>query len=159
LGGDSLILMRLLARVQERFAVVLPPRSVFDFPTVATLAQHIVRCQEEARAEQIPPLLPVARQDSLPLSFTQQRLWFLDQLHPGSVSYSVYGAFHLQGKLRLPLLQRSLQEIIQRHETLRSTFHTQDGAPVLALAPHLELELTLLHPSHQKRSLAKSNSV
>src|SRR5258707_1938382 len=144
-GGDSLILMRLLARVQEHFAVVLPLRSVFDFPTVATLAQQVIRYQEEARAGQIPPLLPAARQGSLLLSFTQQRLWFLDQLNPGSVSYSVCGAFHLQGQLRLPILQRSLQEIIQRHETLRSTFHTQDGAPVLVLTPHLELELTLIH--------------
>lgn len=145
LGGDSLILMRLLARVQERFAVVLPPRSVFDFPTVARLAQQITRQQEEVRAEQIPPLLPVAHQGSLPLSFTQQRLWFLDQLKPGSVSYSVCGVFRLQGQLHIPILQQSLQEIIQRHETLRSIFPAQDGTPVLELIPPLELALTLIH--------------
>ena len=87
----------------------------------AELAERIglARADESALA---PPLVPVAREAHLPLSFSQQRLWFLDQFDPGSAVYNLPIALRLSGALDVSALERSLQEIVRRHEALRTTF-------------------------------------
>ena len=86
---------------------------------------------------QAPPLKSVSRKGNLPLSFPQERLWFLDQLQPGSSSYNVPMAFRVTGPLNVSALEQSLNEIVQRHEALRTTFAVVDGQPVQVIAPVL----------------------
>jgi hypothetical protein len=83
--------------------------------------------------------------EELPLSYAQQRLWFLDQLEPNSSFYNVPLALHLEGTLKIDVLEKSLQEIIQRHEALRTNFTTIDGNPVQIIKPESSWKLTLVN--------------
>ncbi|HEY7767999.1 amino acid adenylation domain-containing protein, partial [Longimicrobium sp.] len=134
LGGHSLLVTRLLARVQNALGAVVPLRAVFEGPTVAQLA---ARVEEVRRAglPALPPVVPAARTGALPLSFAQERLWFMDQLEPGSAAYNVPVAVRLGGALDVAALERALGEIVRRHEALRTVFAEVDGAPVQVVAP------------------------
>jgi amino acid adenylation domain-containing protein len=134
LGGHSLLATRLLARVQNALSVVLPLRAVFEGPTVAALA---VRVEEMRRAglPVLPPIVRVDRDRPLPLSFAQERLWFIDRLEGGSASYNLADALRLRGSLDVDALERALGEIVRRHESLRTVFSEADGSPVQVIAP------------------------
>ncbi|HEX2208918.1 MAG TPA: amino acid adenylation domain-containing protein, partial [Longimicrobium sp.] len=134
LGGHSLFATRVVSRVRAVLGVELPLRALFEGPTVAELAQAV---EELRRAElpQLPPVLPVDRTRPLPLSFAQERLWFLDRLEPGSALYNVPAAVRLQGTVDAAALERALGEIVRRHEALRTTFAQAEGAPVQTIAP------------------------
>lgn len=84
---------------------------------------------------QAPPLVTVERKGSLPLSFPQERLWFLDQLNPGSVDYNVPYAFRVRGELNVEALEKSFSALRLRHEILRTTFPSLEGHPVQAITP------------------------
>jgi amino acid adenylation domain-containing protein len=148
LGSDSLLLARLLARVQETFQVTLTPRSVYDFPTVATLAQQIARAQQDTGKLPAMPLRSLARDGTLPLSFSQQRLWFLDQLAPGSASYTICQAFRFSGRFHIDAFRRSLQEMVRRHEILRTAFADGDETPIQVIAPAFALSVPLITLDH-----------
>ncbi|MFL6253473.1 MAG: amino acid adenylation domain-containing protein, partial [Pyrinomonadaceae bacterium] len=130
LGGHSLLAFQLVTRVRQTFRVEVLLRNLFAAPTVAGLAAFI---ESEARgAGQLPPLAPIARASraaGLPLSFAQQRLWFLDQLQPGSAAYNIPVAIRLEGALDHSALRRSLAEVVRRHETLRTIFDGAEGEP------------------------------
>src|SRR5437763_35180 len=97
-----------------------------------------------ARAELVaPPIVRVPRDTVLPLSFAQQRIWFLDQLEPGNTFYNVPTVIRLRGNLDLAALQKSLDEIIRRHEVLRTTFASVDGEPAQIVGPAESLRLPL----------------
>ncbi|HEV3049034.1 MAG TPA: condensation domain-containing protein, partial [Longimicrobium sp.] len=134
LGGHSLLATRVVSRVRELFGVELPLRALFEGPTVAELA---VRVEEMRRANLpvLPPVVPVERRGALPLSFAQERLWFLDRLEPGSAVYNVPVARRLSGALDEAALERALGEIVRRHEALRTVFAEADGSPVQVIAP------------------------
>lgn len=89
-------------------------------------------------------ICPIPRAENLPLSFAQQRLWFLSQLEPDSSSYNISAAVRLQGRLNLAALQQSFQEIINRHETLRTSFETVDGQPIQIIAPSLDFAISII---------------
>ncbi len=125
LGGHSLNATRLLARVRRIFRLEIPLRGLFEGPTVAELAASF----QTARRSTAPPLVAVPREDELPLSFAQRRLWFLEQLEPGSAAYNMPSAFRLEGELDAVLLERALREIVRRHEILRTRFLSSDGRP------------------------------
>ncbi|HLL47433.1 MAG TPA: amino acid adenylation domain-containing protein, partial [Longimicrobiaceae bacterium] len=129
LGGHSLLAMRVVSRVRELFGVELPLRALVEGRTVAELA---VRVEEMRRAElpTLPPVVPAERTGALPLSFAQERLWFLDRLEPGSATYNIPVARRLGGALDEPALERALGEIVRRHESLRTVFTEVDGSPV-----------------------------
>src|SRR6185369_9818538 len=91
-----------------------------------------------------PPLLPASREQELPLSYAQQRLWFLDQLAPGSLAYNIPLAVRLKGRLEVEALQRTLDEVVRRHEVLRTTFVEVNGAPVQVVAPAGQLPMPVL---------------
>jgi amino acid adenylation domain-containing protein len=95
----------------------------------------------ETRPQDIPPR---TASGPVPLSFAQQRLWFLDQLVPNSPAYNVVMAFHLSGELKAELLERSINEVIRRHEVLRTTFPSVEGQPCQAIAPSLVLTLPVV---------------
>ncbi|HYH79110.1 MAG TPA: amino acid adenylation domain-containing protein, partial [Longimicrobium sp.] len=134
LGGHSLLATRVVSRVRELFDVELPLRALFEGPTVAELAV----CVEEMRRAELPvlpPVVPVERTGALPLSFAQERLWFLDRLEPGSTTYNIPAAWRLGGALDAAALERALGEIVRRHEALRTVFAEVDGSPVQVIAP------------------------
>jgi hypothetical protein len=93
---------------------------------------------------QAPDLVPVSRNEHPPLSFSQERLWFIHQLQPDSSTYNVSLAFRLQGLLNICALEHSLNEIIQRHEALRTTFLASENKPVQVIAPSLNLMLPVV---------------
>ncbi len=144
LGGHSLLATQVMSRVRELFQVELPLRCLFERPTVAGLAQHVEEVRREERGWLDVPIVPVPRDRELPLSFAQERLWFLDQLEPGNSVYNVSGAFRLSGRLDVAALERSLNEIVGRHEALRTTFRSVEGSPRQVIAAQLILSLPVI---------------
>ncbi|HVG43628.1 MAG TPA: amino acid adenylation domain-containing protein, partial [Longimicrobium sp.] len=134
LGGHSLLATRVVSRVRQVFGVELPLRALFEGPTVAELAGRVEEMRR-AGLPVLPPVVPVDRDRLLPLSFAQERLWFLDRLEPGSASYNIPAALRLAGALDAAALERALGEVVRRHEALRTTFTEVDGSPVQVIAP------------------------
>ncbi|MFL5542253.1 MAG: amino acid adenylation domain-containing protein, partial [Longimicrobiaceae bacterium] len=134
LGGHSLLVTRVVSRVRQVFGVELPVRALFEGPTVAELA-NAVEALRRAGLPQLPPIVPAPRGGPAPLSFAQERLWFLHQMEPESPFYNVLAARRLSGALDARALERALGEVVRRHESLRTTFAQVDGAPVQVVAP------------------------
>ncbi|WP_253900255.1 condensation domain-containing protein [Corallococcus carmarthensis] len=130
LGGHSLLATQVVARVRARFGVELRVRALFETPTVAELAQRLPDA-----APTLPPLTRTEGDGLAPLSFAQQRLWFIDQLEPGSPLYNMPFALRLSGALDASALQRAFDALVQRHETLRTTFEAHDGTPRQRIHP------------------------
>ncbi|MCG8351746.1 MAG: amino acid adenylation domain-containing protein [Chloroflexales bacterium] len=135
LGGHSLLATQLVSRVRDSCQIELPLRVAFEAPNVAELAERVEILQRTSAGTQAPPLQPAPRDGLVPLSFAQQRLWFLDQLEPGSPFYNIPETVRLTGPLDLATLERCLREIVRRHENLRTTFVTVDGRPHQVIAP------------------------
>ncbi|MEA2691483.1 MAG: hypothetical protein QOJ16_870, partial [Acidobacteriota bacterium] len=151
LGGHSLLATQAMSRVRQAFAVELPLRALFEAPTIAGLAREIEAAQGAAppgRRTAAPPLLATRRTAGLPLSFAQERLWFLDQLEPGGAAYNMPGALRLRGRLDPEALAASLSEIVRRHAALRVIFTVPeadgDGRPVQSIVAALALALPRL---------------
>ena len=141
LGGHSLLATRLLARLRDAVGVDLPLTDVFRYPTVRELAARVEGARRIAPA---PAVEPVGRQAPLPLSFAQQRLWFLDRLEPGNPFYNVHAAVDLEGELGVRALERALADLQARHEVLRSAFPDHEGQAVQVIAPAARLSLPRL---------------
>ncbi|KYF97349.1 hypothetical protein BE20_38870 [Sorangium cellulosum] len=136
LGGHSLLATRAISRVRASFQVELPLRSIFDHPTVAQLARAVDEAVRQQRGATAPsPIVRQPRDGGLPLSFAQQRLWFLAQLEPDSAGYNMTSAVRVAGALELAVLRESLAALALRHEALRTTFAVVDGEPVQEIAP------------------------
>ncbi|HVS00541.1 MAG TPA: amino acid adenylation domain-containing protein [Thermoanaerobaculia bacterium] len=134
LGGHSLLATQVVSRVRAVLGVELPLRALFESPTVAGIAQSLRAVRESEAGQQAPPITPVPREGDLPLSFSQQRLWFLDQLEPGSPAYNIPLAVRLTGDLSVARLERIFAEVVRRHEALRTTFVSREGRPVQVIA-------------------------
>jgi amino acid adenylation domain-containing protein/FkbH-like protein len=144
LGGHSLLAAQMVARIRQALGVELPLRAVFDAPTVAELARLIDAARQAPDRPSLPELQHLAREQPLPASFAQQRLWFLDQLEPGNPIYNVPQMFRLRGRLDLEALRQSLHEIARRHEALRTTFTAVHGQPMQVIAATLEVPLPVV---------------
>ncbi|TRU25538.1 MAG: amino acid adenylation domain-containing protein [Microcystis aeruginosa Ma_QC_B_20070730_S2] len=129
IGGHSLLATQLVSRIRSLFKIELPLRSLFGAATVAELAHLIGQLQQQNLTLTLPPILPRTKDTELPLSFAQQRLWFLDQLQPNSALYNIPMVLHFRGNLNQKALEQSLREICDRHEVLRTNFVTIDGQP------------------------------
>ncbi|HSF42722.1 MAG TPA: non-ribosomal peptide synthase/polyketide synthase [Thermoanaerobaculia bacterium] len=141
LGGHSLLAIRLVSHLHRAFEVDLPVSAVFQAPTVAALAGKLAVMPTAAGA---PALEPVPRDEPLPLSFAQQRLWFLDRLAAGGSAYNLPAAALLEGHLDERALEGSLGEILRRHEALRTVFAEADGRPVQTVRPPVPAALARL---------------
>src|SRR6185503_3582198 len=108
-----------------------PLRWIFEAPTVRTLAGRI---EDSAMAVSLPPITATVHAESFPLSFAQERLWFIDQLQPESAAYNIPGGVQLSGSLEIFALEQSLNEMVRRHEALRTSFVEQDGQPAQEIA-------------------------
>ena len=146
LGGHSLLATQLVARLRDSLAVEIPVRWVFQSSTLAELAERVT--EEFGKDKAGRRLAAIRRRGetglSLPLSFGQQRLWFLEQLEPGNPVYNVAGRVRLSGPLDVSAVRRSLNEIVKRHEVLRTRFDIVDGEPVQVIEPALELPIEVL---------------
>jgi len=124
-GGHSLLATRLVARIADEFGVELPLRALFEQPTLAGVASLI----DAQSVQGLVTLGPRPSNEEPELSFAQERLWFLDQLDPGSTAYSIPAALDLRGALDVSALTRALADLVARHEVLRLTIVSRDGAP------------------------------
>ena len=145
LGGHSLLATQVIAWVRNQFSTELTLRHFLNAPTIAALAQHI-------DAQQTTPtpvgLIPTAATDTtdspVALSFAQQRLWFLDQMEPGSTVYNMPAAFRLVGPLDREMLQQSLAQLMQRHASLRTQFVQVGDQPMQLIQSNFAVPLTLV---------------
>jgi amino acid adenylation domain-containing protein len=134
LGGNSLLATLVCSRVRNTFKIEMPPRVLFECPTVALMAESI-GTTAAATPLAIIPCQPVARNGNAPLSFPQQQFWLLDQAEPNSSHYNVRAAIKIAGPLEAAKLQLAFGGVVAHHEILRTTFVLNEGSPVQSIAP------------------------
>src|SRR5581483_11981764 len=152
IGGHSLLAARVISRVRNALQVEVPLGAFFKTPSIAELA--VVIMQSQKIAPEVSKIGAVRRgkkkqdqlldYESFPLSFAQQRLWFLDQWEAESPLYNTFHAMSLKGHLDVKALEESLNEIVRRHEILRTTFLSVEGQPIQVIAKAATLLLPLI---------------
>ncbi|HWF18044.1 MAG TPA: amino acid adenylation domain-containing protein, partial [Verrucomicrobiae bacterium] len=159
LGGNSLSAAQVISRVREAFKVELPVSCLFEAPTIASLAEGISTRRWSEGRPAVPPLKRAPRSGNPPLSFTQGRLWFIDRLEPGSHAYNVPMAIRLQGGLDLKVLQNSLDKIVSRHESLRTSVSFANGNLAQVISPDAHLKISVVNcetfPPSERAAQAK----
>ncbi|MCU0532539.1 MAG: amino acid adenylation domain-containing protein [Hydrococcus sp. Prado102] len=145
LGLDSLKVFELKNRLETDLEIVVPITDFFEDLSIQELATKIFAQLLTADSISSLPFTQISNNtDTHPLSFTQTRLWFLEQLEPGNPAYNIIFAVRLQGNLDRNLLEKSLNEIVKRHESLRTTFKTAEGQPIQIIAPSLTIHLPII---------------
>jgi microcystin synthetase protein McyA len=162
LGGHSLLATRVASQIRQIFHIEIPLRRIFEEPTIAGLAKDIEKATKANLGVEASSIERIERSQNLPLSFAQQRLWFLAELEPDSSSSNMPGAIRLQGQLNVEALQQSFNEILRRHEALRTNFQTIEGQPVAIILPPAALQLSLLDiselPANQQELQVKQQA-
>ncbi|ALG07358.1 non-ribosomal peptide synthetase [Kibdelosporangium phytohabitans] len=150
LGGDSILSIQVISRIRAVLGADVSARAVFDTPTVAGLAAGIAR---EASAA-----IPVRPRDgALPLSYAQQRLWFLNEFEPESTEYVTPLAVRLRGELDADVLSRALNRLVDRHESLRTTFGSVDGKGVQVVHAHVDVALPVIDVTDAEQALVEES--
>ena len=144
LGGHSLLATKVVTRVNKAFDVSLSLRDFFERSTVGELAERAEQQMREKTGRKLPPVERVPRDGTLPLSFAQQRLWFIHQFEPSSTFYNIPLAVQVAGTLDVAVLSRALFEVVRRHEVLRTNFRVVDGRPVQIINPPAPFDLPVL---------------
>ena len=158
LGGHSLLATQMLSRIREAFEVELPLKDFFENPVLMDLALKIEQLRLSDQALAAPPIQPADRGSDLPLSFAQQRLWFLDQLAPGSANYNIPTILRLKGRLNVAVLERCVQEILKRHEVLRTTFSERREGPVQTIHEETNFSFPMEDLSHLPKTEAEEKA-
>jgi amino acid adenylation domain-containing protein len=153
LGGDSLRAAQVIARLNQTFHIELSIDCLFERITVVQLAEHIAACRpaDSPCIPLIPAISSPEKRETAeghPLSFSQQRLWFLDHVAAGVPLNNIPVALRLDGQLDIPAMEQGLREIVRRHETLRTTFISRDGQPVQVIASPSAVELPVVDLRH-----------
>ena len=148
LGGHSLAAARIVSRVLAYFRVDLSLTSFYGSATLAGLAVNVENALRQESVETNLPLIAVSRRGNLPTSFGQTALWFHEQLEPGSPAYNLPSVYRLSGELDAQLLEKSINQIIARHEVLRTVFDTVDGQPVQKILPTMMIGLEPIDLTH-----------
>ncbi|MEC4560028.1 non-ribosomal peptide synthetase [Pseudomonas inefficax] len=144
LGGHSLLATLVVSRVRSQLGVTLPLRAVFDHPVLERLAEAIDQARLQAVPVSVPAITPADRAQRLPLSFAQQRLWFLEQLNPGSSGFNIPFALNLEGELDSEALRLAFERLVARHEVLRSSVHSDQGEPWQRIEPAQAFDLPVI---------------
>jgi amino acid adenylation domain-containing protein/non-ribosomal peptide synthase protein (TIGR01720 family)/FkbM family methyltransferase len=142
-GGHSLLGMQVIARVNDLFKTEVPLRVLFEQPTVAGLAERVESLISTGDTQRVP-LSRIERTGIMPLSFAQQRLWFIEQFQPGTPLYNVPSTIRLTGRLDVACLRDTLQEVVRRHEIFRTVFDVVEGQPVQVIVPEAQVKLALI---------------
>ena len=142
IGGHSLLATQVVAGVRQAFGLDVPLRAIFEYPTISGLVKciHQERTKNKTAAE-IPALKRRSQEELAPLSYAQQRLWFLDQLEPGSAAYNIPFKLRLRGELNREAVAWALNEMVRRHEVLRTRFVVRDGNPVQEIAEEFHVRV------------------
>ena len=143
LGGHSLLAMQVVSRIRRTLDLEVPVRTLFEAPKVSLLAARLQALQPTGAAA-LPPITARATAEAPPLSFAQERLWFLDQLQPGSAFYNIPAALQLDGPLNVAVLKQTLNEVVRRHEALRTRFETVAGEPRQMIEAEVRVPLTVV---------------
>ncbi|MFY1824742.1 non-ribosomal peptide synthase/polyketide synthase [Myxococcus fulvus] len=159
-GGHSLLVMQAASRLREALGVEVPVRMLFESPTVSSLAESLEALVRGGTTPRSPVLVQSTRDEAPPLSFAQQRLWFLDRLEPNSPLYNIALALTLEGALEVGALERSFQELVRRHEPLRTTIRQSEQGAVqhihpAAVVPVSLVDLTGLPPDERAREAVR----
>ncbi|HEY6806350.1 MAG TPA: amino acid adenylation domain-containing protein [Pyrinomonadaceae bacterium] len=144
LGGHSLLATQVVSRLREAFKVEISLRSLFANPTVSALADSIDAARRDEAELKLLPIEPLGSSGELPLSFAQQRLWFLDQLEPGNIAFNMSTRLRFRGSLNITALANAFSEITTRHEILRATFVAKEGRVSQVIAPPHEFNLSVI---------------
>ena len=140
LGGHSLLAMRMLAGIRKHLKVDIPIRTIFEHPTIATLARQL----DEPRSKANRPILSKKeRPVYIPLSYAQERLWFIDQ-YQGSQAYHVPSILPMGGAIDEVILAKAFKALVERHEILRTVYYKEQGIPYQRLLSHEDWTLTLI---------------
>ena len=156
LGGDSLLATQIISRVREALHADLSFLVFFEKRTIAGIAPQVGTPHSGGKTPQPPPIAWVPRDHELPLSFAQERMWFLDQLQPGNPAYNRPVIFRLTGHLDVEALTWSLNEIVRRHEVLRTTFPTVEGRPVAHIVPARTMSLPVVDLRDQPEAVREA---
>ena len=143
LGGHSLLATQVMSRLREAFQVDLPLRVIFEAATVAALAERMTKQLSTAEILEVLTLKRITRDEEMPLSFAQQRLWFVNELEPGASVYNIPVAFRVKGRFDCDAMERSLRAMVMRHESLRTSFQIigQQPVQVIQIPPNFHLPI------------------
>jgi hypothetical protein len=160
IGGHSLLATQVMSRIRRAFNVTAPLRRFFESPTIAALAEVVDQMQRDAQGVGAPPITPTPRDQPLPLSFGQQRLWTVAQLEPNSCRYSAPRAIRLTGILNLQALAKAVNSLVDRHEVLRTTYTIQGSRPVQVIARKVSIalpvqDLSMLPAADREKSASR----
>ncbi len=141
LGGHSLLSVRLISEIRNTFDCELSVRNIFDTPELSQIAEKITKSEAANR----PKIMRITREkNQLTCSYAQQRLWFIDQIGGGSVHYNMPSAMRVKGDFNLIVAQQSFQQIIKRHETLRTVFVDSDHGPLQIIKDNTDFKITFI---------------
>ncbi|MBD2244331.1 non-ribosomal peptide synthetase [Nostoc sp. FACHB-888] len=151
LGGHSLLATQVMSRVRQAFQIEMPLQLLFENPTIASLAQTLAQTQTQENDSQNQTIPLIANRESIPLSFAQQRVWFLEQLEPNSPAYIISNALRLTGEFSASILQQALNAIVIHHEALRTNFITSpDGSPIQIIGKPRPVELKIIQVAQEQ---------
>ena len=157
LGGHSLLLGQIVSKLQAAFKINVALGDFFEQPTVRALAE-IVRTALGVKEGFDTPIVSVSRPDRLPLSFAQERLWFLHQLEPDTAAYNIPTATLIEGQLNVDAFNEALNEVVRRHEALRTTFAVTDGQPAQVILSELRLALPVVDLSNLSKAESEAKA-
>jgi amino acid adenylation domain-containing protein len=158
LGGHSLLATRVIARLRNNYSVDIALRKLFELPTVAGLARHVDLLKRSDSGVAIAPIVPVSRNQSVPLSFSQRRLWYLQKVDAQLSAYNIPAMFRIEGDLVRAALEQALNAMIARHEVLRSYVKELAGRPYQEFVPTLQISMPFVDLTEMTLDQAKAEA-